>query len=124
MGSDLGAPHPAPGRRDADAELFYANVVRDDLEARIREPESSVDLVVFDPSSPPIVDLAAAEILGDLRTDLESQGIDLGVAGANDEVTKTLEATDEEGKLGEIRVREEETIASVVERWRREQEKD
>ncbi|MDS0295268.1 SulP family inorganic anion transporter [Halogeometricum luteum] len=104
-----------------NAELFYANtnVVRDDLEARLRERGSPVALVVFDLSSSPIVDLAAAEFLGELEADLRSRGIDLRIAGANQEVAKILQATDEEGTLGEIR--EEEAIASVIDRWRRAQ---
>ena len=102
-----------------DAGLFYANanVVRDDLEARIEAHEQPLDLVVFDLSSSPIVDFAAAEFLGDLRSDLASRGVDLRVAGANAQVTDMLVAADLDEKLGGVR--EDETIASTIDRWRR-----
>jgi len=102
-----------------DAGLFYANVnpVQDDLEERVDE-HTPVDLVVFDLSSSPMVDLAAAEMLTDLHGSLDARGIDLRVAGANEQVERLLEAADLDEKLGGVR--EEETVASAVDRWRRE----
>ncbi|WP_273836683.1 SulP family inorganic anion transporter [Halococcus sp. PRR34] len=104
-----------------DAELFYANtnVVQNDLEARIEAHDSPVDLVVFDLFSSPIVDYAAAEFFGDLRSDLASQGIDLRIAGANEQVVEMLNAVGLNEELGGVR--EDETIASTIDRWRREE---
>ncbi|WP_313695276.1 SulP family inorganic anion transporter [Halorarum halobium] len=107
-----------------DAGLFYANtnVVREDLEARVEGRDSPLDLVVFDLSSSPIVDFAGAEFLGELRSDLASRGIDLRVAGANAQVTELLAAAGLDGELGGVR--EDERIASAIDRWRREEEEE
>ncbi|WP_225741183.1 sodium-independent anion transporter [Halorussus halophilus] len=101
-----------------DGGLFYANTttIREDLLERIEKHETPVELVVFDLVSSPIVDLAAAEMLEDVYDDLESDGTDRWVAGANAQVCRLLEAAGLDEKLGGIR--EDETVASVSRRWR------
>jgi SulP family sulfate permease len=103
-----------------DSGLFYANanVAHDDLNARIEERAEPPALVVFDLSSSQMVDLAAAEMLADLHGGLDAQGIDLRIAEANERVTSLLEAAGLDEDLGDVRA--EETIASVIDRWRRE----
>jgi SulP family sulfate permease len=105
-----------------DAGLFYANTngVQDDLLERIEERTTPVDLVVFDLSSSPMVDLASVEMFEDLHRTLEPRGIDLRLAGVNEEVLETFEAATLDETLGSIH--EEETVASIIDNWRRESE--
>ncbi len=55
-----------------DAQLFYANAsrVREDLMGRLNALDRPVDLVVFDLSSSPTIDLSAAETLAELHVRL------------------------------------------------------
>jgi len=57
-----------------EAELFYANAetVRSDLLERIETRTADVELTVFDLTSSPTVDFGAAQMLADLRRDLEA----------------------------------------------------
>jgi len=101
-----------------DAGLFYANAnpVLDDLLARLEEREAPVDLVVFDISSSPMVDLAAADLFEDLHRRFEPQGIALRLAGVTQPARELLVSAGLDETLG--RIGEEETIAEVVERYR------
>ena len=105
-----------------DAGLFYANTnsVQDDLFESIEECETPVDLIVFDLSSSPMVDLASVEMFEDLHRTLEPRGIDLRLAGVNEQVLEMFEAAALDETLGDIL--EEETVASIIDNWRRERE--
>ena len=97
-----------------DAGLFYANTnnVQDDLLERIEKREPSVDLVVFDLSSSPMVDLASVEMFEDLHRIFEPREIGLRLAGVNEQALEMFEAAALNETLGEIR--EEATVASII----------
>ncbi|MCO8243515.1 MULTISPECIES: SulP family inorganic anion transporter [unclassified Haladaptatus] len=97
-----------------DAGLFYANTnsVLDDLLERIEERQSPVDLIVFDLSTSPMVDLASVEMFEDLHRTLEPRGIELRLAGVNEQVLETFEAASLDETLGEIR--EEGTVEAII----------
>lgn len=102
-----------------EAELFYANVseVRKDLLDRLAKRGSSVELVIFDFTSSPTVDFAAAKMLADVRQQLDSQGIDFRFAGVEPGVRKLFEQTGIADKVGGVR--DEESIHAVLDRWRK-----
>ncbi len=76
----------------ANAGLFYANVdkVKDDLIEAIATQMSPVKLVVFDLSSSPYSDVAAADMLVSLREDLAGRGITLKISNLTGEVRDLL----------------------------------
>lgn len=104
-----------------EAPLFYANAsgVRADLLDRLDAEDtaaSPISLVVFDLVSSPGMDVTAGETLGDLAADLDDRGIALRVAGAEPSVVRLLETLDLDDHLGPVE--EEESVSSVIQRWR------
>lgn len=97
-----------------DAELFYANAsrIREDLVDRIDDRDEAVEIVVFDLSSSPTIDLSAAEALAHLRDTLDDRGIDLRFAGADHEVIDRIEAAGLDTIADEME--EGQAIADVV----------
>lgn len=76
----------------ANAGLFYANVpkIKEDLLAAIERQAAPVKLVIFDLSSSPYSDIAAAEMLLDLQTELQERGITLKLSNLTGEVRDLL----------------------------------
>jgi len=101
-----------------EAELFYANAetVRSDLLERIETRTADVELTVFDLTSSPTVDFGAAQMLADLRRDLEARAIDLRFAGAESEVVQMFETTVLVADVGGVQP--EESVDEVIARWR------
>ncbi|MFD1512324.1 SulP family inorganic anion transporter [Halomarina rubra] len=102
-----------------DAELFYANAepVRKELVGRVRARDPPPSLVVVDLSTSPTVDVGAAEMLGDLHEDLADADVALGLAGVSPAARRLLVRAGVDDRVGPIG--DDETIADVVETWRR-----
>ncbi|WP_435156698.1 SulP family inorganic anion transporter [Haladaptatus sp. DFWS20] len=100
-----------------DAGMFYANTngIQDDLLDRIETRETPLDLIVFDLSSSPMVDLASVEMFEDLHRTLTPRGIDIHLAGVNQQVLEMFEAASLAETLGGIH--EEETVASIIDEY-------
>lgn len=118
-GGDVTAPDRTLVYRVA-AELFYANapVVRKDLLRRVDDRSPAPELVVFDLSSSPTVDLAAAETLSVLADLLAERGVDLRLAEATADVEALLRRAGLEESVGPIE--EAEPVVTVIDRWRAE----
>lgn len=88
----------------ANAGLFYANVakVKEDLLDDIAHQSSPVGLVVFDLSSSPYTDIAAAEMLLSLHEELAERGIALKISNLTGEVRDLLRRSGLEKSFGDI----------------------
>lgn len=88
----------------ANSGLFYANVpkVKEDLLMALTQQASPVKLVVFDLSSSPYVDVAAADMLADLREELAGRGITLRISNMTGEVRDLLRRSDLVKDFGDI----------------------
>ncbi|MCM3902662.1 MAG: SulP family inorganic anion transporter [Pyrinomonadaceae bacterium] len=88
----------------AESGLLYFNVdhVRDTVMERIRSQTPSPRLVICDLTTSPHVDLHAAQVLGELATELAAAGIRTQVVEARASVRDTLRAQGLEEKLGSI----------------------
>lgn len=119
-GADVTAPADTLVYR-VDAELFYANapVVRKDLLSRVNARSPAPELVVFDLSSSPTIDLAASEMLAELAATLADRGIDLRLAEPSAEVVSLLHRAGLDTSVGPIN--EAEPVTSVIDRWRKSQ---
>lgn len=100
-----------------NAELFYANAqtIEDELIERVAARESPPELVVFDLSASPKIDLTAMDMLHALSKRLAARGIALRLAEASDEVCDILRATGLEEGFGGISPNT--TIAAVIDEW-------
>ncbi|ABR89300.1 sulfate transporter [Janthinobacterium sp. Marseille] len=76
----------------ANSGLFYANIakIKDDLLEAIERQAAPVKLVIFDLSSSPYSDIAAAEMLLDLQEELQERGITLKLSNLTGEVRDLL----------------------------------
>lgn len=101
-----------------ESQLFYANAseVRRDLLDRLAARETPVELVVFDLTSSPTVDYAAAMTLDELRETLDSRGVALRFAGTESDVRSMFEILGIASNVGGVN--DEESIAAVISRWR------
>ncbi len=97
-----------------EASLLYFNVekVRSAVQAALRAAPTPVRLVVCDLSTSPYVDMAGAEMLGELQAELERDGIRFQVVEAHAKVRDMLRLEGLEAKLGHISRRT--TLAQVV----------
>lgn len=88
----------------AESGLLYFNVdhVRDTVMERVHSETPSPQLVICDLTTSPHVDLHAAEVLGQLATELAAGGIRTQVVEARASVRDTLRAQGLEEKLGNI----------------------
>jgi SulP family sulfate permease len=88
----------------AESGLFYFNVdhVRDTVMERVHSATPSPRLVICDLTTSPNVDLHAAQVLGQLSTELAAAGIRTQVVEARASVRDTLRAEGLEDKLGNI----------------------
>jgi sulfate permease, SulP family len=101
----------------ANAGLFYANVakVKDDLLVAIAGQLEPVKLVVFDLSSSPYADVAAADMLAELREELKEREIEFKVSNLTGEVRDVLRLADGESLLGDIG--HANSVESIVKKW-------
>src|SRR6266850_1505147 len=88
----------------AESGLVYFNVdhVRDVVMEQVRSENPSPRLVICDLTTSPHVDLHAAQVLGELATELDAAGIRTQVVEARASVRDTLRAQGLEEKLGNI----------------------
>ena len=88
----------------AESGLLYFNVdhVRDTVMERVRSQTPSPRLVICDLTTSPHVDLHAAQVLGELASELAAAGIRTQVVEARASVRDTLRAQGLEEKLGSI----------------------
>lgn len=100
-----------------DSGLFYANapVVKDDLEQLIDARSTPPRLVVFDLSSSPVIDLAAADMLGELHDELAERGIALRLAHVDGPVRDMLRKAGAQ-RFGGLKPAT--SIADVIADWR------
>jgi MFS superfamily sulfate permease-like transporter len=101
-----------------DGGLFYANTaeVKDDLERLIDAQDPPPKLVIFEMSSSPAVDLAAAEMLGELHEELAARGIALRLANVEGPVRDMLRRAGLEEAFGALGP--DMDISAVVAHWR------
>jgi MFS superfamily sulfate permease-like transporter len=87
-----------------EAALLYFNVdnILRDVLARVRQEGLDVRLVVCDLSTSPYVDLAGANMLLKLQSELRQRGIRLGIAEARAAVRDLLRAEGLEEKIGPV----------------------
>jgi sulfate permease, SulP family len=116
--------HPENERIDdvlvvrSEGALLYFNAdhVRDALTALLRKRATAPRLVVFFLGSVPLVDLAGAELLADLRKTLPLQGIEFRLAETRGPVREALRrlGSADTAALAEAN----QTVDDVVSRWR------
>ncbi len=88
----------------ANSGLFYANVakVKEDLLTAIEQQVTPVKLVVFDLSSSPYADVAAADMLIELQEEMAGRDIEFKVSNLTGEVRDILRVADDKHKLGDL----------------------
>jgi SulP family sulfate permease len=86
----------------ANAGLFYANVakVKADLMEAVARQRVAVDLVVFDLSSSPYVDIAATAMLEECHDELAARGITLRVSNMDGYVRDVMRRAGLEARFG------------------------
>ncbi len=102
-----------------DSSLLYLNVdyVRDRLEETLHTRKDEIRLVVFYLGTTPMVDLAGADLLAELREQFEKRGIAFHLAEARGNVRESLaRAGYGAGEAGAVR---SQTVAQVIEEWRK-----
>jgi len=65
---------------------FNANAVRDGVRRYVTEAGSNLRLVVWDLSTSPFVDIAGAQLLGDVQRELAARGVELRIVEARSAV--------------------------------------
>jgi len=85
-----------------ESSLLYFNVehVRDAIWQRIRSTAETIELVVWDLSTSPMVDLAGARMLAALQTALQAAGMRLRLVSAHASVRDILRAEGLEERVG------------------------
>jgi SulP family sulfate permease len=101
----------------ANASLFYANVakIKEDLLAAIEHQAAPVKLLVFDLSSSPYADVAAADMLTELQEELAGRGIEFKVSNLTGDVRDMLRRADDNHKLGDLGPSA--GVESIVKSW-------
>jgi MFS superfamily sulfate permease-like transporter len=101
-----------------DGGLFYADApyVRDDLERLIDARDTPPQLVVFDLSSSPMIDLAAADMLLELDDALAERGAELRLAHVDGPVRDMLRKVGAGDRYGVTHY--EMSIADIIAAWR------
>ncbi len=102
----------------ADAGLFYANapVVKDRLMALIDASETPIEMVVFDLAATPTIDLGAAEVLEELREDLDARGIKLRLFSAYQGVREMIRKAGHKELVLDIDL--DTSPREMIERWK------
>ncbi|MGJ7562246.1 SulP family inorganic anion transporter [Variovorax sp. GB1R11] len=88
----------------ANAGLFYANVgkVKADLMEAIANQHETVDLVIFDLSSSPYVDIAATTMFEECHDELKERGITLRVSNLGGYVRGVMRRAGLESRFGSL----------------------
>jgi high affinity sulfate transporter 1 len=97
--------------------IFYFNAdsVKEQFLARVAEQDGNLNLVIFDLSSSPQVDLAGVRMLADLHDRLAEHGVTLEPVEAHQSVRELLRAEGLEERFG--RISRKLTCAGAVEEW-------
>jgi len=100
-----------------DAPLVFGNteMIKEIITDLITQQKEPVHLVVLDLGASPIIDVTAADMIGELYSDLREQEIELKLAEASGQVRDVLRKAGIEamiGKFGRIT-----TIHAVIEEW-------
>jgi SulP family sulfate permease len=97
--------------------ILYFNVdsVKEQLLARVAQHDGTLELVIFDLSSSPQVDLAGVRMLGELHDRLDERGVVLELTEAHQQVRELLRAEGMEGRFGKITRRT--TCNGLLEAW-------
>lgn len=88
----------------AEGSLFYFNVdsVKQQLLDRVDEHDGDLELVIFDLSSSPQIDLAGVRMLGELCARLKERGVAMQIAEPHHAVRELLRAENMEEHFGKI----------------------
>ena len=102
------------------AELFYANAgtVEDDLLERVAARDTAPDLVVLDLAASPTIDLTTLDTLSALAKRLSSQGVDLRLAEASEEIREVVRTDGVAEAFGGVASNT--TVSTVIDEWRAE----
>jgi sulfate permease, SulP family len=100
-----------------ESALLYFNVqyVRDRVFEIVRRRQDAVRLVVLFLGSVPKIDLAGAELIGDLHRTFRARGVDFRVADAHGNVRDALRRVEFEREHGALESGQ--TVDAVVSRW-------
>ena len=101
-------------RLQAGLLYFNAENVRESLLATLRAEQRPIEIVVFDISAA-AVDLGGARMLGRLRDQLASEGIELKLAQARTDVRDLLKGEELDSLL--VRVDRRDDVAEVIAAW-------
>jgi SulP family sulfate permease len=102
-------------RLQAGLLYFNAENVRESLLAALRSEERPIDFVVFDVSAA-LMDLGGARMLGRLREQLASEGVELKLAQARSDVRSLLQSEGLDALLVSVDRRDD--VADVIEALR------
>ena len=100
-----------------DAPLVFGNteMIKEIITDLITEQKEPVHLVVLDLGASPIIDVTAADMIGELYSDLREQEIELKLAEASGQVRDVLRKAGIEAMIGKLG--RSTTIHAVIEEW-------
>jgi high affinity sulfate transporter 1 len=99
-----------------DAPIIFANA--ETVKQRIfqnLEKNPAIRVVILDMEASPIVDITAADMLGELESELRTRGIALRLAEATGQVRDIIRAAGYEDSMG--RIGQDTKISTVLEEW-------
>lgn len=104
-----------------DAGLFYANAptVRAEVLRLVTNHTPPPDLLVFDLASSPMIDLAAADMLYEIKAELATQGTTLQLAHANSQVRDLLRSAGLADTFGPLTPSQ--TVPAIITQWQQSQ---
>jgi SulP family sulfate permease len=104
-----------------DASILYFNTqhVQDQFEAALSRQPERVRLVVWYFGTTPYVDLAGAELLAEVQSDLAKRGIALRFSDARGPLREVLQGVGLEARVGPIEPAT--TVSAVIRNWESEQ---
>lgn len=109
-------PHIFVFRVESALLYFNAEYVRDRFFELLQRRGEGVRLVVLFMGAVPLVDLAGAEMIEELRRSLKERGINLQLAEVHGQVREALRRAGLEHHLGPIEANQ--TVASVIASWK------
>ena len=100
-----------------DAPLVFGNteMIKEIITDLITEQKEPVHLVVLDLGASPIIDVTAADMIGELYSDLREQEIELKLAEASGQVRDVLRKAGIEARIGKLG--RSTTIHALIEAW-------
>jgi high affinity sulfate transporter 1 len=101
-----------------DSALLYFNCdyIRDQVNALLAAQKAAVKLAVWCMATTPAVDLAGADLIDEMREELEKRGIALVLADARGQVRDALQAAGLEQHFGPIIANM--AVSAAIEKWR------